>query len=303
MTTSPQSLEIAEPADLARQTTAGPLEDSRVGTYEVPGRDYWITIYSNVVLAGAAYPTILGIGTLVVWLLIAIASFSLSWPNIEMIFAMSFSVPLFVIYTALVGGLWAGIVAAFTAPVVHVFISSLKLRIPLPILGAGFGGLVAFLSVLPFMLSLPYDFQSSQIYAVFVALIAGPGVAVPIGQLGGAIGGRRAESAIQLRRRQQRKLLKKEGWLSPIHSEVSEEVVLEEVPAQAFQFRIYHMLWIGVWLSLLLTAIRLAGIPYQLILPLLILVAVYQVLTFYAGRWLAGWAIPRWNRWRQTRST
>ena len=61
------------------------------------------------------------------------------------------------------------------------------------------------------------------------------------------------------------------------------------------QFRTIHMLWVGVWVSLLLTLIRLSGIPYELILPMLLGWGVFQAATLLAGTLLVRRFGPWWR--------
>jgi hypothetical protein len=57
----------------------------------------------------------------------------------------------------------------------------------------------------------------------------------------------------------------------------------DQVTGGSFQFQIRHLLWITVWLSLLLSAIRLSGIPYGLMLQVLVLWLGFQMITLYLG--------------------
>jgi hypothetical protein len=70
-----------------------------------------------------------------------------------------------------------------------------------------------------------------------------------------------------------------------------------------FRFRIIHLLWLSVWLSLLLAAIRLSGIPYELILPLLLVWTIYQAAILRVGGWLLPHLAAAWRAGRQIRST
>src|SRR5262249_47209224 len=72
--------------------------------------------------------------------------------------------------------------------------------------------------------------------------------------------------------------------------------------AGRFQFRIRHLLWLGIWISLLLTAIRLLGGWFEVVLPLLVGWLIYQAATMWIGERLIlvwGW----FRRRRQSRST
>ena len=54
-----------------------------------------------------------------------------------------------------------------------------------------------------------------------------------------------------------------------------------------------------MWLSVLLTLIRLVGIPFELILPLLGGWIIYQAFTLYLGSFLVEWLGAKWQAGRQ----
>jgi hypothetical protein len=56
---------------------------------------------------------------------------------------------------------------------------------------------------------------------------------------------------------------------------------------QGLQFGTRHLLWIAAWLSLLLSIIRLSGVPFEFALPLLAGWVVYQGATLWIGGRLA----------------
>jgi hypothetical protein len=95
-----------------------------------------------------------------------------------------------------------------------------------------------------------------------------------LGQIGGALGGKRA----------------------------LQRAVIETGQPQ-FRFRIAQLLWAGVWISLLLTAIRLTGIQPQLILTALVGWLACAAATLVIGGWLVRQLGPWWARRRQGRST
>ena len=57
-------------------------------------------------------------------------------------------------------------------------------------------------------------------------------------------------------------------------------------------------MWLIVWISLLLSVIRLSGIPFEYVLPLVAGWIVYQWLTLRVGWRLAQWLGPKWTAWR-----
>jgi hypothetical protein len=61
----------------------------------------------------------------------------------------------------------------------------------------------------------------------------------------------------------------------------------------ALQFGIRHLLWIAGWVSLLLSVIRLSGVPFEYVLPLLVGWLAYQAATLRLGLLL----MPRLVAW------
>lgn len=197
--------------------------------------------------------------------------------------------------------LWAGIVAIFTLPIVHLLVWSLKLRVDLVWLGAFSGGLVGFVAILPLSMHLPHLLASSEAWAAIMMLAVGPGITIPLGQIGGALGGVQARKRATVKDERHRNLVAI-GWrVTPIPTNAAD--TSQDAAQPHFQFRIFHLLWIGVWLSLLLTLIRLSGIPYRFVLPMLVGGLAYQALSLWVGRLLARWLRPWWNRRWQIRST
>jgi hypothetical protein len=146
-------------------------------------------------------------------------------------------------------------------------------------------------------------FNSGETWGALVMFSVGPGVATVVGQIGGALGGRRAIWQLQAKMAARQSLMEF-GWKPAI---VLDECHLENVASEAafprVRFRIIHLLWIGVWLSLLLTLIRLSRVPYELILPLVVGWLIYQAATLAIGGWLVCRLGPWWRARRQTRST
>jgi hypothetical protein len=141
------------------------------------------------------------------------------------------------------------------------------------------GGLVGFAAILPFVLRTPL---ASGANATDIALIAllGPCLTTVIGQLGGAWGGRQSAGR---------------------QPSVSEPTSASEVPSEPMlQFRIRHLLWLTVWISLLLTSIRLSGIPFGLLLPVLLAWLVFQAGTLMCGWFFVRRIRPKWHaRWKR----
>ena len=199
---------------------------------------------------------------------------------------------------------WAGIVALFTVPFVHLVVWSFRLRAGLIWLGAFTGGLVGFVAILPLMFQLPRIAATTEAWYVLMVLAVGPGLATVLGQLGGAVGGRTAAKlAIELAEQHQR-LLSVRWRRESARSPGEDGGITAESHESQFQFRIAHLLWLGVWLSLLLTLIRLSGIPYEFILPLLLGWLVFQAATLWIGwqlvRHLGTWSTRRRSFHRST---
>jgi hypothetical protein len=125
--------------------------------------------------------------------------------------------------------------------------------------------------------------------AVF-QLMVGPGLTTILGQVGGAWGGRQCLKAEQDSTNQ---LVDSTGATTALSA-----------PTQPlrFQFGIRHVLWVGIWVSLLLTGIRLLGVSFVLVLPLLMGWLIYQAATLWIGeRLIRGWV--RFRQQRQSCST
>lgn len=289
-----------------------PRGDSDVApVVEVPSEPYyfddlrdfgWFSIAASIVLAGAVYPIVVATGTAALMLL-------LKGPPSQLD-PMGFlgGAIMFAVAVAGVGSVWSGIVSIFTLPVLHLIVWSLKLRINLVRLGAFAGGLVGFVAVLP--LTLSFSTRVVQGYALQAALglIMGPGVATIVGQLGGARGGQRAIWRVEAKMAS-RRALARIGRLRPRRmGEIDDDSATDEhgddgIDMPRFRFRTIHLLWLGVWMSLLLTVIRLSGIPFELILPILLVWLAYQAATLALGGRLLPQAAAAWRGGRQNRST
>jgi hypothetical protein len=260
----------------------------------------WSSIATSILLAGAAYPNVLGAGGLFIALLTEGVP-----PDIDFITV----VPGFAFFAATVGFLWCGMVSIVTLPVLHLILWSMKLRIGLVKLGAFAGGLIGFVAVLPATVSIAAQLGSPYVNDALLALLVGPGLATVIGQLGGARGGQVAKWRVDAKM-DSRCRLAKLGRLRPRriaknHEGVEFDEFDADVDIPQFRFRIYHLLWLGVWLSLLMTLIRLSRIPFERLLPMLLVWLVFQAATLSLGIWLLPRVLAIWRSWRerQTRST
>jgi hypothetical protein len=247
----------------------------------------WVPIYGGIILAGAVYPIVFTHLFFTVFILSAIVSGNAQRiPDVPGLVG-SFLIVAFAGTT--VGAIWASVLCVFTIPVVYLFVRSLNLHGSAYWFGAAWGGLVGFLGVLPFVLQVPFDqIGRGGFYEAILAVVLGPGLATVIGQIGGAWGARRAA--------------RRPTIYHPFPSsgdELEAPDNPDRVTGASFQFRVRHLLWITVWISLLLSAIRLSGIPYGLMLQVLILWLGYQMITLYVGSWILR-KLARWQQGPQT---
>ena len=238
-------------------------------------------ILGGIALAGGLYPIFLALMlllTLVGVAITAILSGSIDELREPHFFAAVLLVLEVLLICACMGTLWAGLVALCTLPVAFLFVRTLGVRVNVIRFGAVCGGMVGFLVVMP-----PLIMDSPMIDwpVLLYWFLLGSAVATPLGQLGGAWGGSRTTSRY---------------W---------PEAVGEDQPAEHrwFQFGLKQMLWVSTWLGLLLAAIHLAGLPIEIILPVLLVWLVYQAATPWLG-WLVICRLrPRWRAYRQRRFT
>lgn len=255
----------------------------------------WPSIYIGIALAGALYPIVVGLGYVAVRFCVMLLQrgAAIDWNSAVMLLI---SGPMFAIMTAMVGFVWSSGVAAVTLPIVHMITWSLKLRVGLVQLGAFSGGLVGFIAILPMTLNMGQDWEA------LMMILVGPGITTLLGQLGGAWGGWRTTRTV--------------GWyeravaLASVSQDQGESYLSMDDDTRAthdiagrLQFSIRHLLWIAVWCSLLLTVIRLSGIPFHYVLPMLLGWLAYQAATLWFGSLLARRLGPWYNRGRQIRST
>jgi hypothetical protein len=277
---------------------------------EVPSEPYyfddlkefgWFSIAASIVLAGAVYPMVVAAGIVAVMLLVEGPPSSLD--------PMGFlgSALMIGVMVAGIGSLWSGIVSIFTLPVLHLIVWSLTLRINLVRLGAFAGGLVGFIAVLPMTISVSSRLVTGYALQAVLGLFMGPGIATIVGQFGGARGGRRAEWQVEAKMAS-RRALARIGRLRPrrmgeLRADDGAEEFDDGIDVPRFRFRTIHLLWLGVWVSLLLTIIRMSRIPFELILPVLLVWMVFQAATLALGNWLLPRVTAAWQSEQQNRST
>jgi hypothetical protein len=198
--------------------------------------------------------------------------------------------------------IWSAVVTFVTMPVVYLFVRSLQLRGNVILFGAAWGGAVGFLAVflIPLIVMSNLSAPRDSLGEMIVALAAGPGLATIVGQLGGAWGGRRA-IRLQFKANRLSDLLASAGGWSAPPSQSTSEVAASSSDSERprLRFRVRHLLWITVWLSAMLSALRLAGLPLEYLLPLLLGWLVYQTATLSVG-WLC---VRRFVPWWSARRT
>ncbi|HEY3394507.1 MAG TPA: hypothetical protein VGK58_17475 [Lacipirellulaceae bacterium] len=261
-------------------------------------------IVFGIMLSGGAYPIVLAAIYLIAALTFIIWSLTTGYPvgaGAAEVVAILVYVIVGGAFCAVIGVIWAAIASALTMPVVYLFLKSLKIRGSLVGLGAACGGLVGFVAVLPVVVSLPLSIGFDEAETIALILALGPGLTTILGQIGGAWGGRRAAyfgglDNAKAMAADSPELLSVMGWRAP------EETPGSPADEPRLQFGIRHMLWIFVWLSLILSAIKLCRLPFEFVLPLLADWFVYQLVTLRIGFLLARRLGPWWTN-RRRRST
>jgi hypothetical protein len=271
-----------------RRDTLCPSERADAISYD------WARIGFGIALAGGAYPLVLAA------IFAAVGTMSLAWnalagnqygPKIGESFEMLVALGMYSVCGGMVGILWSGLVTVLTLPIVYLFAWSLSLHTSIVRIGAFAGGLVGFICVLPLTLSKPWPNFDGDFWQVVVIASLGPMLTTVLGQLGGAWGGSKSRAIGPAR-----------DWNLLVGPAAGEPTTgnptdVHELARPSFQFGIRHLLWISVWLSLLLALIRVCGIPFELVLPLLIGWLAFQS----AALWIGGLLVQRIVSWRARR--
>jgi hypothetical protein len=288
----------------------------------------WRDIAAGIALAGGAYPLVFALLSMCVAVVGVLWRLLTGYGEPSQLVALIggvFGGAMIVLMAAFVGIFWSSIVTLITLPFVYGFVRSLQLRGGCVWCGAIWGGLVGFVAVLPIALTFIDGAMRAAVphWPLLLMFAAGPGLTTILGQLGGAWGGLRAARQRWLEVQWAARIAAYGGsreldqsrdasteCVAPYGTELglkvasapagddnrSAQVVAGHSESNApprFQFNIRHLLWITVWLSLLLTTIRLSGIPFEYVLPLLVLWLCYQSATLYVGTRI----VRRWDRW------
>lgn len=274
-------------ADANRPLEEGPCAES---VDSLPWEMYeWMPMAFGIMVAGAAYPIVLSvayIGLAAMFYAYQALMGTLSPGDLDLfgdsIAGLAAAVLCVILGGGFVGFFWAGAVSLVVLPLANLFARSLRLRVGFVPLAATCGGAVGFAAVLPMSFSFVFDGFLGHWLQALIMLAVGPALTTVLGQIGGAWGVRGAARA---------------GSNVPVQrAEVS--------AAPRVQFRIRHVLWISVWLSGLLTVIKLIGLPFELMLPLLVGWCIFQAGTLYLGRLTVCKLWPWWRAWRTaSRST
>jgi hypothetical protein len=246
----------------------------------------------GIALAGAAYPLLLAFGYPVVAFVYLLTSRA-TWGdfNEALIGPLLFS-----LFGAGIGLVWATIVAFAILPLVYLFVRSLELRGSIVRLGAFCGGLVGFVAVMPFFIGAMSGITDTLAEIALIVLL-GPALTTIVGQLGGAWGGWRTrwyERAVA------QAAIAKRGRPEELPANISTDY--GHPNHHRLQFGIRHLLVISIWISVLLTGIRLSGLDYRSVLLLIGGWSVYQMATLWVGGLLLS-LFGSWKSRRQTRST
>ncbi|MEX0642896.1 MAG: hypothetical protein WD468_09360 [Pirellulales bacterium] len=271
----------------------------------------WMTIARSIVLAGIAYAVFLALiqytFSMMFILLGQLGQPSAGLSERAMMTGMILigSVIQAVFY-AIAGMVLASVLSLVMLPIVYLVVWSLKMRGSVVWLGAFCGGLVGFLAALPIIaiagFSVVPSASADMFWIMAMGLLIGPCLATMFGQIGGARGGYRAAqrtAAIwQVTPAATTDACMATSPLPPVNARTHTH---DSTPRPRMQFRIHHLLWIMLWLSVLLTLIRLCGLPFEFILPLLAGWTVYQASTL----WLGGKIVRLFRAWqlRPARST
>jgi hypothetical protein len=263
------------------------------------------SIVFGMMLAGGAYPIVLTVIYLIVGLAFVVWNWLSGYPLGSVAEDLG-SIFLFLVaggvFCAFIGVVWAAIASALTMPVVYLFLRSLRVRGSLVGLGAASGGLVGFVALLPITFTLPWSVGLSDVTSIALILALGPALTTILGQIGGAWGARRALYFAE------RDVLNAVpaaslGLATAMRWRSTNATSQTRVSEPRLQFSMRHLMWVFVWLSLILSVIKLCRLPFEFVLPVLIGWFFYQLATLRIGFYLARRLGPWWAKRRTGRST
>jgi hypothetical protein len=268
------------------------------GYRELTGYD-WSSMGTGIALAGGAYPMLLAVVGSLIGMVVVLASFltgGISLPNLGESLLVLLIVLAHTLTMGMFGLVWCGVVVIVALPVVYLFARSMRLRGSFVRFGALCGGLVGFLAVLPILVLVAREVNDWP--TMIAAMAIGPGITTILGQIGGAWGASQPSYEQAVRRATINKLPPSSREATGRAAQSSEDLATPWI-----QFSVRHLLWIAVWVSLLLSVIRLTGIPFELMLPLAGGWLLYQALTLWIGGRVVSRLGPWWRTRRNSRST
>jgi hypothetical protein len=231
----------------------------------------WSSIALGIILAGGFYPILAA-------LLVVVIESGGGLNSLYEVIEITLAASLFALIGAVVGMVWTNVCVVATLPLLLIVVWSLRIRGSIIWVGASWGGLVGYLAVLPFL------FWASVDNKLIVALVVGPALTTVLGQAGGAWGGRRAVRRIAWYESIARRCASDPGVETAEPPLPGADDMKPGAGTVRFQFRIRHLLWIAVWVSIFLSAVRLLGIPFEIVLPFLGGWLAYQAATLWIGR-------------------
>jgi hypothetical protein len=238
----------------------------------------WPQILLGVAIAGGAYPLVgatIFTCILIYMALVAGTTFNAS-DFIESIGMIIFNT----CFASLIGFAWAAVACACTFPFVYLFLRSLEMRGSIVRLGASCGGLVGFAAILPLLIMMVVN-EHIEFWQFVFTIALGPCLTTVLGQLGGAWGGRRAEHKSEAWYQKQLAASTVRDNGGPVQDSILASTT--GITKRRFQFQIRHLLWLALWASLLLTLIRLSGVPFDVMLVVLIGWLLFQAATLWVG--------------------
>jgi hypothetical protein len=258
----------------------------------------WLQLGYGIALAGGAYPMVFGVAAILFGFcatVVSLLSLDMVGPTIGTAILGLFTIAIISIGGGLVGMAWTTLVALITLPCIYLFARSFNLDERMAWIGPISGGLVGVLAVLPVVLNIPTD----TLWEAALLMAIGPGLTTVLGQIGGAWGGSHSYGSWT---EWKQTLSETGGWVQrPPAAELSSRT--EQFTPPRFQFSIRHLFWLGLWLSALLSLIRMSGEPFETTLPLVFGWTAYQTVTLVFGAWVVHRIGPWWTARRERRST
>jgi hypothetical protein len=260
----------------------------------------WTSIGRRIILAGVLFPLVFVLFTNTISFFEGILNgrvwITAAPPAIVGFFA---ALAAFGMIGGVIGFVWTCLATVITLPVVHLAVWSMNIRADWLKLAAFAGGLVAFIATLPCSTALPSIMSAGAPPRAFRVVLLIPALATIVGQYGGLSGGRRAVRMRDAKTASRRALIA----IGSSRFNFDDASIADEAEPARFQFRISHLLWLGLWVSLLFTAIRLSGMGFEVFLSVLLAWLLYQWTTLFLGTLIGRHVLPRWHAWRQIRST